>query len=192
MNLQFLEPIMREGLGLVRADLGAFDEAREIVQTALTAAIMQGDVRVEGRCHHALALIDTRAGRFQSAETEARAAVAKSVSSVLPLAVAGLAAALLGQGRAAEALAQAREANRLLDEQGYVEDGEALVRIVLVDCLRAAGEVAEAKDFGVRAYRRLMERAGMIDQPDWRASFLALPDHRHTLEVAAALGLASV
>jgi hypothetical protein len=110
---------------------------------------------------------------------------------VLPLAVTGLAGALLGQGRVAEALEQACEANRLLDEQGYVEDGEALVRLTRVECLRAAGKVAEAKELAMGAYRRLMDRAAMIDEPEWRASFLALPDHRHTLEVAEALGIAS-
>jgi len=191
MNLQSLTPIMMENLGIVRADLGALDEARALVERALGAACRQGDQRMEGRCHHALAVIETRAGRFEAAEAHARAAVANAVTSILPLALAGLAGALRGQGRLDDALAQAREADRLLEAQGYVEDSEALVRLSLVECLLATGDELGAREASLRAYRRLLERAGAMHEPEWRTIFLtSLPDHRRTIEVAESLGLA--
>jgi tetratricopeptide (TPR) repeat protein len=191
MNLQLAEPILHENLGILRADQGALEDGRVLIETALAAALRQGDPRIEARCHHDLAVIDGRAGRFESAEGHARAAVTNAVMSIRPLALAGLAGALLGQRRLDEALEQAREANRLLDAQGYVEDNEALVRLSLVECLLASGDLLEAREAGVRAYRRLIERAAAIE-PEWRTSFLtALPDHRRTVEVAEVLGLAS-
>jgi tetratricopeptide (TPR) repeat protein len=192
MNLQSLEPVMLQNLGIIRADLGALEDAAGLIHAALMAARRQGDPRVEGNCHHTLGVIDTRAGRFQSAERHARAAVVNAVAAVRPLAIAGLAEALLGQRRIDEALEQAREANRILDEQGYVEDGEALVRLSLVECLVAAGDDLSAREAGLRAYRRLIERAAAIDEPDLRTSFLtSLPDHRRTVELAQRLGLTS-
>jgi tetratricopeptide (TPR) repeat protein len=191
MNLQSLEPVMLQNLGIIRADLGALDDAAGLIAAALVAARRQGDPRVEGNCHHTLGVIDTRAGRFRSAEEHARAAVVNAVAAVRPLAIAGLAEALLGQHRIAEALEQARQANRILEEQGYVEDGEALVRLSLAECLVAAGDPVAAREAGLRAYRRLLERAAAIEEPELRASFLtALPDHRRTVDLARQLGLA--
>jgi tetratricopeptide (TPR) repeat protein len=190
MNLMQLEPAVRLNLGIVRGDLGDLVEGAAIVEAALASARRHDDQRIEAYCHYALAVIDVRAGRFSAAEEHGRAAVAVAVAAFRPLALASLAGALRGQGRLEEALAQAREANRLLDEQGYVEDNEALVRLSLVECLLAAGDPLGAREAGLRAYRRLIERATAITEPAWRACFLeALPDHRRTLEVARQLGL---
>ncbi|HXU80107.1 MAG TPA: hypothetical protein VN914_01835, partial [Polyangia bacterium] len=188
MNLQSMETVMLQNLGIIRAELGALEDAEGLINAALTVALRQGDPRVEGNCHHTLGVIDTRAGRFQSAEGHARLAVANAVAAVRPLAVAGLAEALLGQRRVGEALEQAREANRILEQQGYVEDGEALVRLSLVECLLAAGDELAAREVGLRAYRRLIERATAIDDPELRKMFLtSFPDHRRTVELAAEL-----
>jgi eukaryotic-like serine/threonine-protein kinase len=192
MDLPPLRVNLLQNLGSVRADLGALEEGQALVERGLAAAREQGDPRTEGYCQQILAAIATRAGRLEAAEVHARAAVASAVTSVQPFAVATLAEALLGQGRVLEALDQAREANRLLEAQGYVEDGEALVRLCLVECLLAGGDTAAARQAAVPAYRRLLERAATIDEPQWRASFLeALPDHRRTVELAEALGVTS-
>jgi eukaryotic-like serine/threonine-protein kinase len=191
MNLSFLDSVLRHNLGLVQADLGDLDGGRASVERGLEIARRQGDRRIQDYCLKSLSIIATRAGRFQEAETLARDPAANTMVSLRPLAAALLAGALLGQGRVAEALVEAREANRLLDEQGYVEDGEALVRLSLVDCLLAAGEGDAAREAAARAYRRLQERAGAIDDPRWRVSFLgSMPDHRRTVEVARTLGVA--
>jgi tetratricopeptide (TPR) repeat protein len=190
MNLQCLYMMTIHNLGSVLADLGALDEGRALVERSLSGARRQGDPRVEGYCLTTLGVIATRARNFEAAESHARAAMASTVASLRPLAVAVLAGALLGQRRVDEALEQAREANRLLDEQGYVEDGEALVRLSLVECLLAAGDTNAARECAERAYHRLVDRAAAIDEVQWRTSFLdSLPNHRRTVEIARSFGL---
>jgi tetratricopeptide (TPR) repeat protein len=190
MNLRFLEPIFRANLGMIRADLGALEEGRQIVEEALTISRRNADRRVEGFSQQYLAVIAIRLRHFDAAEVHARAALSLAGEALQPAAMAALACALLGEGRVPEALVEARQANHLLERAGYVEDGEALILLSLAESLLAAGDRVAGREAAGRAYRRLLDRADAIDEPSWRTSFLAaLPEHRRTIEVARTLGL---
>jgi tetratricopeptide (TPR) repeat protein len=192
MNLQAFEPMLLHNLGAVRADLGAIDEGRAYQQRALASARRQGDPRAQAYCLVNLALLAIHAGQFDLAETHAADPAARAVAALHPFALAALATALAGQGRVAEALIQAREANDELQRQGYVEDGEAYVRLSLVECLLAAGDRPAAAQAAARALHRLQDRAAALDDPSWRSSFLeAIPAHRRTAELATRLGAAT-
>ncbi|HXU81627.1 MAG TPA: hypothetical protein VN914_09530, partial [Polyangia bacterium] len=103
-----------------------------------------------------------------------------------PAALAALARALLAQNRRDEAVAASSEAHSLLESAGWVEDGEALIRLVYAECLIAAGSKAAAAHVLDKAVHRLDDRAAAIEKPEWRAAFLRLPEHARTLELAAA------
>jgi tetratricopeptide (TPR) repeat protein len=188
LDLRYFHPMLLCNLGSVRADRGALEEGQALVERALAAARRQGDLRSQGFAVQILALLATRAGRHAEAEALAREAASTGVATLRPFALAVLAGALRGQGRIEEALAEAREANRLLEAQGYVEDGEAAIRLALIECLMAAGDLPAARQAASAASRRLFERAAALDDARWRAGFLkALPDHRRTLELTRAL-----
>ena len=107
---------------------------------------------------------------------------------MLPAALASLARSLLAQNRLDEALDGARQAYRMLEALGRVEDGEAMIRLVYSEILGAVGEEAASAAVLQLAARRLRERAQSISSQLIREAFLALPDHAATLSLASALG----
>ncbi len=115
--------------------------------------------------------------------------VVTATDSRLPtrvLALAVLAQTCLAERRTDEALSLAREAMEGLDQLGGIEEGESLVRITLVDTLRAAGNLDEARAAAVSARDHLLARAAKISDPVWRGSFLAaVPENARTLALAA-------
>jgi hypothetical protein len=122
-----------------------------------------------------------------TAEREARAAAdALEIAPPLrPLAVAVLARALLGLGRADEALEAAREAHSALEMLGGVEEGESLIRLTYAEALAAAGRADEAEKAMTAAEEALMARAARFQDPRWRDSFLdKVPEHARTRELA--------
>jgi hypothetical protein len=71
-----------------------------------------------------------------------------------------------------------------------VEDGDALIRLVLVECLASSGKTREARIALDHAWTRLEERAATIDNPVWRTAFLTrIPDHKRTMDLAVAMGI---
>jgi tetratricopeptide (TPR) repeat protein len=193
LGLGYVSAGVRPNLVQILAFLGRAAEAQAVAERAVADTRAQGDRRFEGGAllYQAMALL--LAGQAAAAETCAHAAVAAlaDVPPVRPAAVATLSRALLAQGRTAEALALAREANSLLDSLGQVEDGEVAIRLALAEALAANGDHEDAKAALVRARDRLAIRAAAIARPDWRESFLArIPDHARTTELARAWGLA--
>jgi hypothetical protein len=107
-------------------------------------------------------------------------------------ALAALASALLGQGRAVEALASAREATALLESLGGIEEFESLVSVALVEALVAAGEIAEARKAAAAARARLDARSIAIQDGARRASFLGrVPENARIVELCRELGVAT-
>ncbi len=107
------------------------------------------------------------------------------VPSARPFALALLARALLAQGRLDEALPNAREAHAQLDRLGFVDDGEATIRLALAECLIATGDQPAAQAAVTAAAQWLRARAQTIDDPAMRESFLTrIPEHRRILELA--------
>src|SRR5262249_5378984 len=103
-------------------------------------------------------------------------------------ALATLARVLLGQGRPAEARAEAQAAYDLLLEQGRLEEGESLIRLVYAEALAASEEHERARAVVTEAERRLLERAAQISDERWQRSFLeAVPENAQTLATAARL-----
>ena len=73
----------------------------------------------------------------------------------------------------------------MLDSLGGVEEGEAYVRLAFAEALDAAGDRDAACEAIATARVRIMERAAMIHDPQWKESFLHLvPENARTLELA--------
>jgi eukaryotic-like serine/threonine-protein kinase len=174
-------------LGRVLAHLGRFDEARRLEEQAMDAYRRQGDPRMEGSARAYLAQIALLASDFRAAERDARAAI-EALSATPPLragAVAVLSRALLGQGRAGEALIAADEAFALLSSLGSIEEGESLVRLSYAEALAANGKDADFCEAITDAREKLLARAARISDPAWRERFLAsVPDNAQTLALA--------
>lgn len=123
----------------------------------------------------------TRYGHAEEGAAEVRRAVALGLATEGPHLLAILAESLLACGRTAEALSAARDALAALEALGHVEDGEALVRLMIVETLDAAGEHDEAARLRAIAQARLLERAASITDPSLRESFLrGVPEHART------------
>jgi tetratricopeptide (TPR) repeat protein len=174
--------LAQHNLGLALAYAGDVDGGRKAEQAAIEAYAAQGDRRLEGASRGYLTLIELKAGDLTAAEREARLSVAiqKSTPPLVAYARACLAQVLLGQGKTAEALAEAGEAYRVLREIGKVEEGDALIRLTYARALLAAGQDARAviED----AQKHVREAAEKIRDPELRRSFLENdPDNERTL-----------
>jgi serine/threonine protein kinase/tetratricopeptide (TPR) repeat protein len=191
MHLRFVSAAVLMNLCPLRAFLGDFDASRKAGEQALSLARVQGDPRVEGITLVYLAVSAGLDRHFVEAEAHAQLAREKlqTVRPMLPAALAALAQALLGQGRAHEGLLHAGVAYRLLEDLGRVEDCEALVRLAYAECLEAVGDTNEARLVLSRAVIRLNERAASIENAEWRETFLSrLPSHAQTLASYRRLG----
>jgi tetratricopeptide (TPR) repeat protein len=187
MQLHAVSLVAYSNLALVRANALRLPQAQEAAERALEMAIEQGERRFHGYAETHLSLIAHLSGRPEQAENHARNSLKafQHVPPLLPFGQAALARALLSQARIEEALELALEANRLLDRDGPSEDGEALIRLSLVECLVAIGDDEAAHRALCRAHERLTERAVQVDDPGLRATFLdRIPDHRRTIDLA--------
>ena len=191
MGLHTVAAMIRANLGLALTHVGALYEARRELEAAVAVFAAQSDARLLGGARIYLAELLLRAGEVAAAREEAGRAV-ESLGAHPPArayALGMLARALLDGGETAAALARAEEASALLDELGGIEDGEALVRLVHAEALRAAGRMDEARERIAAAAARLRERAARIADDAWRVSFLdGVREHRRTLELAVAWG----
>ncbi len=174
MGLRELAAAVLHNLGRVLGLRNNLGEARRLEQEAIDSFVEQGEQRLEGVARTYLAEILVAAGDFEAAYVEAMRAV--DILHVAPAlrvaAQAMVARTLLGQGRAAEATALAREAAADLAQLGEIEEGEAAVRLVLVDCLDASGAHEESRNALARARAWLLARAARISEPSWRTRFM--------------------
>lgn len=80
------------------------------------------------------------------------------------------------------ALEAARGAFAALEALGTLEEGEAEIRLGYADCLREAGQGAEAQAVLLAARVQLLARAARIADPSWRERFLHdVPANARTL-----------
>ena len=189
IDLRNVAGCIHVNLALVRAHLGRYPEATDSARKALALGQEQHDLRMVGVAQIYLAIIGFRQQDHVAATEHAREAIVAlwGVPPLLPVAVAMLARSLLAQKETDEALIHARQANLLADQVGQVEDCEALIPLVLVECLSAAGDVDEARSAVAKASTRLTERAASVGDPEWRSAFLSrIPDHKTTLDLATA------
>jgi hypothetical protein len=187
MGLSNVAAAARHNLGYALARMpGGLAEARELEARAAEAFETMGDMRIAGNSRAYLSEIHALGGDFAAAEAEARAALRIHEAPelrVLPL--AALARALLLSGRAAEALATAREAMAFVERLGAVEEGEAKARLVLCESLAAAGDLPAARDAAVAARDALLSQAAKIAGEDDRRAFLEdVPENARTIELS--------
>jgi tetratricopeptide (TPR) repeat protein len=174
MGLRELAAAVLHNLGRVLGLRGNLGEARRLERQAADSFVEQGEQRLEGVARTYLAEILIAADEHAAGRAEAERAVELlSVAPSLRVAALGtVARALLGEGQGAFALAKAREAATELDLLGEIEDGEAAVRLVLIECLDRQGAADEAAQALARARDWLLLRASRISEPAWRQRFL--------------------
>jgi eukaryotic-like serine/threonine-protein kinase len=168
------EALANHNFGLVAALQGKVAEGAAAELAAIEAYRRIGDERMEGAAHTYLARILTLTGDLTAAEAEARRAldVLATTPLQLPHAHGVLAMVLLEAGRTGEALASAREGVRMLDALGSMDESESLLRLVHVEALERAGEVAAAEAALGTALTRLEEMSSTISDEALRRSFL--------------------
>jgi tetratricopeptide (TPR) repeat protein len=169
------------------ADRGALEDAYEVASRTLAAWQAQGLRMYEGQGRRILADVLCRRGEPVAAERETRAAL--ELLRFLPLdhmaATATLAAALLAQGRAAEALAAAEQAMTQYEALGAFGFRGAYARLVHVEALEATGDHARASTALAMARERLGIQAARIGDLALRRAFLEdHPENARTLALA--------
>jgi eukaryotic-like serine/threonine-protein kinase len=111
------------------------------------------------------------------------------VPTLRALALAVRARVLLEQGRATEALGAAREGLALVAAVGGTEEGDAQLRLVYAEALRALGHYEAAREAITLAMQRLLARAQRIQEPGRRAGFCqSVPENAKTFALAAMWG----
>lgn len=179
----------KHNLGMVLARLGAFTEAQSMEHEALEAFQTKGERRMEGKSRVFLAEIFLLSGDLEAADREAKTAV-KALSVAPPAKAHALAVAAqieLARGDTASALRNAVDADALLQQVGVLDEGEAMVRLILAEALQASGRQDEARAAITAARNRLLERASHIRDEALRRSFLEqVPENARTLALASA------
>jgi tetratricopeptide (TPR) repeat protein len=179
-------------LALVLAFEGRPNDARPLLARAIAITKEQGDIRFLGVAECYAALTELLAGVPAQGEEWARRATEtlKPVPSFRPAAIAVRARCVLAQGRTAEALECAVTANHLLEAAGSVDEGEAWIRLALVECLHATSDNPGARAALSLALARIQEQAERIPISAWRHAFWhRIPDHARILELGRQWGL---
>jgi tetratricopeptide (TPR) repeat protein len=164
---------------------GRFDEARTTFEEVTAEYRRHGNARQAGwsLASHASALLSL--GDAAAAEDEAaRAHDLAAPHRAFQIWIASIrTAALLELGRVDEALAVAPDP-RTFEPPLWIPHGAGIVGVAFARALLAAGRREEAESAIRSARARLREVAARIDDPAWRAGYLALPQHASTLALA--------
>jgi eukaryotic-like serine/threonine-protein kinase len=180
-------PIQLFCIAGVLADRGALEEAFDVASGTIAAWQARGIHMYEGSGRRILADVLCRRGAYAAAEREARAAL--ELLQFLPLeriaAITTLAAALLAQGRTAEALAAAEDAMQQYQALGAFGFRGTYARLIHVEALEATGDHARACSALAAARDRLLIQAAKIGDLAVRRGFLEnLPENARTLALA--------
>jgi len=176
-------------LALVLARRGALSEARMEASSALAFFEEQRATHSVGLAQAYLAEVSRLMGDLVRAETEARIAKDRLAvaPTLLPVALGTLARVQLLRGNVEGAIATAEEAMSAVERAAFVDEGEALARLVYAEALLAGGRT-DANDALASARTNLFLRAEKIGDDDLRRSFLeSVIEHRTTIELAAAI-----
>jgi tetratricopeptide (TPR) repeat protein len=186
--LQNVVATAKHNLGRALAARGDLVEGARVEAEAVAAFDAQGDRRLAGGARLYLGAIYYVQGDFAAAEREVALALASSQLPMQAQMRATLARILLASGRVVNALAEARAAMKILDDLGAIEEGEALVRLVLAEALLGSDQRDEARAVINVAGARLLARAERISDPRYRKSFVErIADHARTIELATRL-----
>ncbi len=165
---------------------GRGDEALVLARAAEKMARSQGSLRIAG----AAAIYQARAllllGRAPEARIEATRAVdtLSGIPPTLCYALAARAESELVLERLESAATAARAAERLLDQLGSIDEGDAYTRMVLARTMFARGEKAEGARVAGDAWTRVRAAAAGLTDGAARATFLAMPEHQALKKLA--------
>jgi eukaryotic-like serine/threonine-protein kinase len=193
MGLSGVTASARHHKGMLLARTGDPAGGLARAAAALEAFAEQGDKRMEGAAHLYRALFFAEGEGLAQAtgEIEAALGIAKAIPPLFSYASAVRARIHLKAKRADLAEAPAREAMKILDDLGGVEEGESYVRLTYAETLEALGERHDAHDAIRTARVRLLERAAMVQDPVWRERFLgSVEENARTLALAEQWGVA--
>jgi eukaryotic-like serine/threonine-protein kinase len=178
----------KHNLGRALHRCGRLEEALAMESDALAELTAQGDRRLCGGALLYIGDIHLALGQVDKAEEKILAALEILQDPLRPQALATLTQIRIAQGRPADALAAAREAMALLEQLGGVEEGESQIRMVYAEALWTTGAHDQARAAIRKARERILGRAGLITDPQFRKSFLErIPDNERTLSLARAL-----
>ncbi len=190
LGLNSVVATAKHNLGRALQYRGQLAEALAIEDEAFELFRAQGDRRLEGACRVYLSYILFELGDRDRSRRELEIALETAQPPMKPQILASLARVHLACGATGEALANATEAAAILDQLGGVEEGESLVRLMLVEALLAVDARAEAITAASSAYARLLERAAKISSRDYRKLFVEqIPENARTIELARELGV---
>jgi tetratricopeptide (TPR) repeat protein len=188
LQLDNVSANIEQNLGLALTYQGAFEEARQLEERAIASFSAQGDRGLESAARIYLAMILMRLGKLDEAEHQGieALALAENAPAFFCLALAVLADVKLAMGFVFEAREFAEHAMTLLDEVGNIEEGEAIVRLVFIECMLELGQEERARMALLYASQRLRAEALRIVDPIRRQRFLrAAPEHRRIVELVA-------
>ncbi len=170
-------------LGYTLACAGRHEEALEVEQRAANAAEELEAPTLLAASRAYLTSICLDLGQPEAALKHGRAAVAAADHrSVLPMARAALARALLANGEVSEAVELARAAVDAFEADLALGEDEPYARLALVEALAESGERTQAHAELARARERLLERAQRITDATLREAYLGrIPHHAKTL-----------
>jgi eukaryotic-like serine/threonine-protein kinase len=178
--------VATQNLALAQFYAGNRIEALRTARIAEQLAREQDSSRLAG----AALVYQTRTLIALDRRAEARSAAIRAVAELgsmpptLAYAHAARAEVELLDGEIAEAEAAARHAERLLDELGAIEEGDAYVRLVVARVYAARGAVTEASEIARRAIAKITTAADGLSDRAARATFLAMPEHAALLQLA--------
>jgi tetratricopeptide (TPR) repeat protein len=169
------------------ADRGAYEEARDVAEQAISLGQVRGLGVEEGRAHWSLADVHLRLGELDAAEREAATALtllAAQPEDVLPT-TALLAAIQLAQGRPAEALATVRETILMYEASEVMGFKTTFALLVHAEALHATGDLVTARAAIGAARDRVCASAATIGDPEARRRFVEdVPEHARILALA--------
>jgi len=191
MGLDDVSSIALHNLGRALALQGDLTAGERMERLAVERLAKEGERRLEALSRVYLAEILAATPAPEEAIGQAKLAVAALDDNpgLRPRAWAALAAALGARGLHEEALEAARAAWQMLEAQGTVEEGEALVRLRYAECLAACARTHEAAAAIRDAATKLVMRAEKISDRACRDRFLTrVPENARTLALAESLG----
>jgi ATP/maltotriose-dependent transcriptional regulator MalT len=187
MGLAGVTASVRHCAAMLVARQGDITGALERANSAIEAFVAQGDRRMEAAARLYRAVFLARSGDFEVAEREATIALegGGAASPLGAYAYAVLGRIHLDGNRIDRAEAPAREAMRLLDDLGGVEEGESYLRLTFAETRIALGDRDGAREALATARVRILERAAMIRDPAWKTFFLErVPENARTMELS--------
>jgi serine/threonine protein kinase/tetratricopeptide (TPR) repeat protein len=191
VGVHFLSASAVSHLAYVLLQTDWLDEARGCALEAIEASAGSHNLIHIGVARGTLALILLRMGDLDGALREARVSAEALVTP--PARAAGLpvlATVLLARGDAGSALVHVEEAMGILRTLGSIPEGEALLRLVHAEALRALGREERAQATIRAARARILGRAALIEDQAMRRSFVEVVEvNRRTLSLAVEWGV---